>query len=320
MKSILFYTGLLAGTFWACGGGGNEEPTPEPPIPSVEKIEMKVAVSGIQAWGEMGEKFEDGQNIGLFAVNRENAGTQARLTSASGNQVNNVKNTLQSDGKTWKAASTIYWKDANTVVDAYAYYPWVSTPSGAEVTQWPVTVKSDQTKEEDGKASDFLWAHSSGQKAGSDGVLSLTFQHLLSKIILNIKIEDAIKDVYTINGVKFTALQTTATCDLNTGDVTALQENKSEMIPYDKTPDKQNLELIVIPQHIVAAKFLKVEVNIGEGVIRTFEYNLSEDLQGERGKLYTLEVTVEKESEPLKPIDVKISDWVSGGNQDVETD
>ena len=59
MKSILFYTGLLAGTFWACGGGGNEEPTPEPPIPSVEKIEMKVAVSGIQAWGEMGEKFED---------------------------------------------------------------------------------------------------------------------------------------------------------------------------------------------------------------------------------------------------------------------
>ena len=37
MKSILFYTGLLAGTFWACGGGGNEEPTPEPPIPSVEK-------------------------------------------------------------------------------------------------------------------------------------------------------------------------------------------------------------------------------------------------------------------------------------------
>ena len=141
MKSILFYTGLLAGTFWACGGGGNEEPTPEPPIPSVEKIEMKVAVSGIQAWGEM------------FAVNRENAGTKARLTSASGNQVNNVKNTLQSDGKTWKAASTMYWKDANTVVDAYAYYPWVSTPSGAEVTRWPVTVKSDQTKEEDGKAS-----------------------------------------------------------------------------------------------------------------------------------------------------------------------
>ena len=45
-----------------------------------------------------------------------------------------------------------------------------------------------------------------------------------------------------------------------------------------------------------------------------------QDLQGERGKLYTLEVTVEKESEPLKPIDVKISDWVSGGNQDVETD
>lgn len=91
MKSILFYTGLLAGTFWACGGGGNEEPTPEPPIPSVEKIEMKVAVSGIQAWGEMSEKFEDGQNIGLFAVNRESAGTKARLTSASGNQVNNVK-------------------------------------------------------------------------------------------------------------------------------------------------------------------------------------------------------------------------------------
>lgn len=53
MKSILFYTGLLAGTFWACGGGGNEEPTPEPPIPSVEKIEMKVAVSGIQP----GEKW-----------------------------------------------------------------------------------------------------------------------------------------------------------------------------------------------------------------------------------------------------------------------
>lgn len=320
MKLIFLYTGLLAGMFWACGGGGNDEPTPEPPTPPVEKIEMKVAVTGIQARGEMSGKFEAGQHIGLFAVNRENTGTKARLVSASGNQVNNVRNTLESDGKTWKAASVMYWKDAGTIIDAYAYYPWISTPSGVDITKWPLAVKSEQTKEEDGKASDFLWANSSGQKAGSDGILSLTFQHVLAKINLNFKLEESIKDVYTINGVKFTALKTMATCDLNTGDVTALQGSESDMTPYYKTVDKQNIELIVIPQHIVAAKLLKVEVNIGGGIIRTFEYNLSEDLQSEGGKKYTLEVTIEKESEPLKPINVKISDWVSGGSEDVETD
>lgn len=321
MKSILLYTGLFAGMFWACGGSGNgDDPTPEPPTPPVEKIEMKISVSGIQARGEMSEKFEAGQSVGLFVVNRESAGTKARLVSVSGNQVDNVKNTLESDAKNWKAASTMYWKDAATTVDAYAYYPWIAAPSGADVTKWPVSVKTDQSQEESGVASDFLWANTSGQKAGNDGLLSLSFQHALSKISLSIKMEESVKDIYTISGVKFMGLQTTATCDLNTGDVTASGGNGNNMIPYYKTADKQSIELIIIPQTIAATKFLQVEVNVGGGEIHTFEYNLTGDLKSERGKQYILEVKVEKELDPLKTVDIKISDWEPGGNEDVETD
>ena len=39
MKSILFYTGLLAGTFWACGGFATD-------LEEVAKVEMMPKLDG----------------------------------------------------------------------------------------------------------------------------------------------------------------------------------------------------------------------------------------------------------------------------------
>lgn len=85
-----------------------------------------------------------------------------------------MKFTLADDG-TWDSEYDVYYKDDDTKVDFYGYYPYAE-PSSIEA--YPFEVAKDQTKEaEHGQmaayeASDFLWAKSEGV-AQSDGAVSL---------------------------------------------------------------------------------------------------------------------------------------------------
>ena len=102
--------------------------------------------------------FCAGDVVGVYLVNYdgENAGT----LKLDGNQADNVRFTFDENGN-WKSDSDIYYKDNETNVDFYAYYPYAD-PSPIEA--YPFEVVRDQSKSaEPGQmapyeASDFLWA------------------------------------------------------------------------------------------------------------------------------------------------------------------
>lgn len=323
MKNKCLYLTLAAGFLCACGGGKDDpEPTPpDPPTPLVEKTELKISVTGIQAPDGTQENFDTGQTFGLFVVNRSDASVIGKLQSANGNQADNVKYTLQAGGTSWQAASVLYWKDQTTTVDAYAYSPWSATPASAEVTRWPVKVKTDQSREADKKSSDFLWANSPECRPGNQGILPLTFQHRLTKLYLKLTLESSVSDTYRIRSVIFHRLLTAGSCELNSGTVIPADGAPSDMLPFARTAGLTETELIIIPQPLETQNFLTVIVEDGNtGRELVLSYDLPENIEAKGGKIYTFQMTVTKEPDSLPLLDVQISDWETGGSEDIKTE
>ena len=68
-------------------------------------------------------RFVEGDAIGLFAVIRTDAETQA-YPAASGNYIQNAKFVRQADGSWREEGSKSYYMEQGQVMDLYAYYPY----------------------------------------------------------------------------------------------------------------------------------------------------------------------------------------------------
>ena len=102
--------------------------------------------------------FCDGDQIGLYGVNYTNDnGVQGTLQN-EGNQVDNARYTYDEENKSWNSTGSIYYKDAKTHIDLFAYYPYGSPEN---VNDYRFEVYTDQSGEGDVDgyaASDFLWS------------------------------------------------------------------------------------------------------------------------------------------------------------------
>lgn len=94
--------------------------------------------------------FENGDQMGLFVVNRNADGSAVPL-KPSGNYVDNMLYTYVTS---WNPASALYWKDAETHADFYMYYPYTSTITSVDAM--PFKVNADQSSEAAFKASDLI--------------------------------------------------------------------------------------------------------------------------------------------------------------------
>lgn len=127
--------------------------------------------------------FADGDQIGVFIVNHKDGNPQ-ELT-LTGNQADNVRFTYDDNEGKWTGAYQLYWKDKNTPVDAYGYYPFDGELSS--VTAYPFSVQRSQdetvgqTDITGYEASDFLWAKSENQLPLS-GMISLRHQHVMAGV------------------------------------------------------------------------------------------------------------------------------------------
>ena len=113
--------------------------------------------------------FADGDRIGVFIVNRE--GGKAGALSLTGNHADNVRYTYSDESGLWTASYDLFWKDENTSIDAYSYYPFNGNLSSVEAL--PITIRSKQQVEYEGQmitgyeASDFLWAKAENVSPGT---------------------------------------------------------------------------------------------------------------------------------------------------------
>ena len=138
-----------------------EEMKVEPDVPQSEtyKVQIYSDIHQQPATKVTTDGFCTGDEVGVYLVNYD--GETPGILKLEDNQADNVKFHYDENGE-WVSEYDIYYKDNETNVDFYGYYPYAD-PSSIEA--YPFEVARDQSKgAEHGQmaayeASDFLWAN-----------------------------------------------------------------------------------------------------------------------------------------------------------------
>ena len=139
IKRLIALSGMAA-LLWSCA----KEPVFEPVtqdsglIPlnidgSINQVSTKATASG----------FVDKDAVGLFAVNYLDNNTTSGTLLSEGNQVDNIKYIFDEPNYKWNPVRPAYYKNVNTNVDLYVYYPYQAEITN--VNEANFEVKKDQS-------------------------------------------------------------------------------------------------------------------------------------------------------------------------------
>ena len=235
--------------------------------------------------------FCAGDFVGLYLVNYDGS-TPGELLLED-NQADNVKFTLNEEG-VWASEYDVFYKDDDTHVDFYGYYPYAEPTS---IEAYPFEVAKDQrTSAEHGKmgayeASDFLWAKAVNV-APTAAKVGLRFQHKMSSARVRFVQGEGWADEAEFNSVKKEVLVTntirTSTINLATGVVTPTGDTPLDgIIPV---VDNGEFRAIVVPQSVPAGEDVLVITIDGH----PRHYSRSEATEYVAGKITTFDLSVKK--------------------------
>lgn len=235
-------------------GCAREEMVPDVPeggIPleidgTIDQIPTRVTGSG----------FEDGDALGLFAVNWTGDNTVAGTLEASGNQADNAKYTYNAESYKWTTYRPVYYKDALTHADLYVYYPYQRNISDVEA--YPFEVAKDQTTAKaDGilggyEASDLLWCKVTDVTPTEEKV-QVRMEHRMASAKVTLVRGSGFTDEDEWNAMSKTVIlmNTTrkATVNFRTGTVTKVGEPQLDGIVMPLQEDG-SFRAIVVPQTV----------------------------------------------------------------------
>ena len=235
--------------------------------------------------------FCTGDEVGVYIVNYD--GSTPGTLKHEDNQADNVSFTYNEDGD-WIPKYDIYYKDNDTKVDFYGYYPYAE-PSSIEA--YPFEVARDQSKgEEHGQlapyeASDFLWANTKNVTPTESKVI-LTFHHKMSAARVRFSQGTGWADAAEYAAAKKEVLVTStirkSTINLSTGVVTPEGEAPlTGIIPMD---DNGEFRAIVVPQTVPAGKTLLTITVDG----KPRNYVRDTDTEYVPGKITTYDLSIKK--------------------------
>ena len=255
--------------------------------------------------------FCDGDQIGLYGVNYTDKNATQGVLIDSGNQVDNARYTYDEKSMTWTSSGSVYYKDAETNIDLYAYYPYSNPQS---VGAYKFEVAQDQSGENaiDGYSqSDFLWAYAENV-APSSNAIKLRFSHRLScvNVVLNEGSGfDAGEWDALDKGVLVMSTARTADIDLSTGVATATGEVALEGIVMKD--GAEGFRAIVVPQSVDAGKTL-LDITV-DGITRRFKTDVVTNYEAGKQTKYTLKVNKKSHSGEfeLELAATEIIDWVA---------
>lgn len=244
---------------------------------------------------------------------------------------------------------TLYYPSNGHGVDCLAIYPKQNGDPATDIKNGINTfsVKDDQSDNNNYKASDLMFAYKSNTKNSDKKPIELTFGHLLSKIIVEVCVENGgsvdkgvLKDVcvdlksvnktidITVSDMSQTVGSTTPTTTAGSVDLTSTVSNETIIKmgkPGVSTDDKKTNEVaaIIVPQTIANNKpFIQVRLNDGNSDYATYTYNVSDasGLTFVTGKSYKYTITLKAGSISVQS--VKITPWTSetGGNGNANLD
>lgn len=139
--------------------------------------------------------FVTGDRMGIYVVDYEDG--QPGDLSSSGIRAQNVLYTYNGDSYSWSSPTTIYWRDKQTPVSIYGYYPgqnYISDP-----TAWTFSVQTDQSTPADNgslsgyEQSDLLWGKQ-GRVEFTQEQIIIKYQHILAGVRVHLNKGTGISD------------------------------------------------------------------------------------------------------------------------------
>lgn len=286
------------------------EPTPIAPTPE--------GTFAIQFDGDISQEyltrvddggFCDGDQIGLYGVNYTNDNSLAGTLEDSGNQVDNAKYTYDEANNSWSSAGSVYYKDAETNIDLYGYYPYARPES---VSAYAFEVKQDQANNFGYAASDFLWGKCENV-VPSEQRVRMTFYHRMA--CANVIFEEGdgfAEGEFALLSKSAMVSNTTrkAEIDLATGAVTATGDAEAEGILMAPMSDG-TMRAVVVPQSV--AGYTPLFTLTVDGI--TYRYKRTEAFEYESGKQYNFTIKINRKSMTgeleFSVINTEISDWIA---------
>lgn len=268
MKRMIFIG--IAALCASCGSDSSDSKI-EPPIVEEQgdMVRLQTRVEGETVAAEV--------NAGLYMVNYLD-GKQDDLLGTS-NYVNNQLLTFANS--VWSSTTPIYWSDAITPADFYAYAPYQSKVDDARAMSF--SVQKEQTTTDAVAQSDFLWGTLQGQSP-TESSFDLTLSHLMSQLTVKVMASEGMninaeEVTVTIGGSK-----TAAKIDLATGSVTPDGET-GDVKCYNN--GDLSYTAILIPQQIPFSNLIQIVWNGSP-------YTLQNAFKLEPKRQYTLTVKLKK--------------------------
>ena len=265
----------------------------EQPSENAYKVQIYGDINQQPATRVTTDGFCTNDEVGVYIVNYD--GETPGTLKLENNQADNVKFRFSEDGE-WVSDYDVFYKDNDTKVDFYGYYPYAA-PSSIEA--YPYEVARDQSKDaEHGQlapyeASDFLWAKTAKVTPTSSKVI-LTFRHMMSCARVRFakgsgwesdeEYAAVSKEVLVTNTVR------KSTINLATGVVTP--EGEASLTGIVPMNDNDEYRAIVVPQTVEAGK--QVLVITVDGVPRQFVRDVATEYHS--GKITTFDLTINKKS------------------------
>lgn len=256
--------------------------------------------------------FVTGDRMGIYVVDYED--NQPGDIAASSIRAQNVLYTFDGDSYSWSSITSIYWRDKQTPVSIYGYYPGQNYI--ADPTAWNFSVQTDQsTPAENGslsgyEQSDLLWGKE-GRVEFTQEQIVIKYHHILAGVRVHLSKGTGISDTEWQKLEKIVLVdhtKTSSTVDLSTGSVVA----NGEIAPIHMADQSNDdYRAVVIPQTVAAGKQLLSITLDGQ----TYSHKITTDMVYQSGKLHNFTMTVNK-SEATGDYEIKVTDdgitpWVN---------
>lgn len=277
---------------------------------SINQIQTKVNAAG----------FVNKDALGLFAVNYSEENTVAGTLADNGNQADNVKYVFDEAANKWTPTKKVYYKDVNTNVDLYLYYPHQS--SVTEVNAANFEVQKDQSSAATAsslsgyEASDFLWGKAVNITP-SENKVAVQLSHKMAAVnVVLVEKEGFAEGEFASleKGIILTNTTRKAKINFATGEVSALgnaQQDGIVMCPQSSG----SFRAVVVPQTVEAGEKL-FAITIG-GVSYGFR-NSAASVTYAAGKQTDVTINIKKKTPAgeyeLTLGDIKIADWTEDKN------
>ena len=253
---------------------------------SIKQVATKVTAEG----------FETGDALGLYAVNYENENQTPGTLLAEGNQADHVKYIFNMENWQWTPVKKVYYKDINTNVDLYVFYPHAEP---ASIEEYNFEVHKDQSKAKTNtslggyEASDFLWAKVENV-APSEGKIKVQLDHKMAGVHVILSEGTGFEEgefALIAKSVLATGVTRKATINMATGIVNPVGEAQATGIVMCPQTDG-SFRAVVAPQ-TVAAQTSLFSITI-EGL--TYKFRKDTDITYEAGKVSQFTIKINRKT------------------------